>query len=398
MSLTIIKGRPNSIKSKRYELKSIEDCLNFYNTEKKYTDVNKFINFPDLLISELNYAIEHDTVFQYKNFIKKFIPSFLKPNAKFPIQLDFWINRGYSLNDAHSKISNIQSNFSKKFVEKRKNNPTQYLGISPNQIEYWTARGLSIDEAKLEVSNRQKTFSLSKCIQKYGKVQGLEKFNERQKKWQNSLNVSKDITWKTSQRSLSFAQYEKRYGKMWISVYVEHLNNKSKNIKYINDLIKIHSIVIANSDILEYLKSLNSSDIFRFARNRIIMYLTKKTYFELISEWMESNQISSIKTAGYGTKYYINGKYYQSTAEFILGTKLTELKIDFEVHKRYPGTRYYSDFYIPKISTYIEYMGMPNIKYNNKKYELSKSEFSIIWSNQIDKIIDLIYEEIHKNN
>jgi hypothetical protein len=214
-------------------LKSIEDCLNFYNTEKKYTDVNKFINFPDLLISELNYAIEHDTVFQYKNFIKKFIPSFLKPNAKFPIQLDFWINRGYSLNDAHSKISNIQSNFSKKFVEKRKSNPTQYLGISPNQIEYWTARGLSIDDAKLEVSNRQKTFSLSKCIQKYGKVQGLEKFNERQKKWQNSLNVSKDITWKTSQRRLSFAQYEKRYGKMWISVYVEHLNNKSKNIKYI---------------------------------------------------------------------------------------------------------------------------------------------------------------------
>lgn len=43
-------------------------------------------------------------------------------------------------------------------------------------------------------------------------------------------------------------------------------------------------------------------------------------------------------------------------------------------------------------------MGMPNIRYNNKKYELSKSEFSIIWSNQIDKIIDLIYEEIHKNN
>jgi hypothetical protein len=399
MSLTIIKGQTASVKSKRFELQSIEDCLKFYNEERKYTESNRFINFPESLISALANAIENRLTFRYKKFIKTFIPSFLKPNVKSSTQLDFWINRGYDVDQARLKIANIQSKFAKKFAEKRKINPNNYSGILPTQIEYWEAKGLSAEDAKIEVSNRQKTFSLEKCIRLYGKVDGLKKFNERQEKWQNSLLSSKDVTWKTSQRSLSFSQYEKRYGKKWISIYINHLSNKSKNTKYINDLSKIEAIMNeSGSNILTYIKSLNSFDIFRFSRNPIIRYLTKKNNFELVSEWMISNNVSMIESAKYGTRYYQNGKYYQSTAEFRLGEKLNELGIDFELHKRYPGTRYYSDFYVPKISTYIEYMGMQANRYEKKKYELSKSEFVIIWSNSIDKILNLINEEIHKNN
>ena len=40
--------------------------------------------------------------------------------------------------------------------------------VSTNQKEYWIERGYSPDEAVKKVSERQSTFSLEKCISKYG--------------------------------------------------------------------------------------------------------------------------------------------------------------------------------------------------------------------------------------
>ena len=57
-----------------------------------------------------------------------------------------------------------------------------------NQIEYWTKRGYSTEEAKELVSERQRTFSLEKCIERYGEEEGCKRFEERQQKWQNTLN------------------------------------------------------------------------------------------------------------------------------------------------------------------------------------------------------------------
>jgi len=47
-------------------------------------------------------------------------------------------------------------------------------------------KGLSEEEVK--VKEKQTTFSLKKCITKYGEEKGLEVFNERQRKWQETLN------------------------------------------------------------------------------------------------------------------------------------------------------------------------------------------------------------------
>lgn len=60
------------------------------------------------------------------------------------------------------------------------------------KIDYYLSRGYSQDEAKQALKERQSTFSLEKCISKYGEIDGLIRFNERQVQWQATLNSKSD--------------------------------------------------------------------------------------------------------------------------------------------------------------------------------------------------------------
>jgi len=77
-----------------------------------------------------------------------------------------------------------QKERNKKAIEKKKE-----LGNCENTtIRYWIERhNMSEIEAKKQVSLRQKTFTKEKCIEKYGHQQGIEIWQERQLKWQQSI-------------------------------------------------------------------------------------------------------------------------------------------------------------------------------------------------------------------
>jgi len=55
--------------------------------------------------------------------------------------------------------------------------------ISWVKKEYWMNKGYTEEEAIKIISKKQATFSLEKCIEKYGKQEGIKKWEERQKKW-----------------------------------------------------------------------------------------------------------------------------------------------------------------------------------------------------------------------
>ena len=55
------------------------------------------------------------------------------------------------------------------------------------RIEYYLNKGMTVEEAKVALSERQSTFSKDKCIEKYGE-DGLKVWEERQNKWQETLN------------------------------------------------------------------------------------------------------------------------------------------------------------------------------------------------------------------
>ena len=79
-------------------------------------------------------------------------------------------------------IENIEehiSNFAKSAIKDR---------VSDTKIQYYLDKGYSEEVAKEMLSERQRTFTLEKCIQKYGELEGINIFNNRQNKWQDSLN------------------------------------------------------------------------------------------------------------------------------------------------------------------------------------------------------------------
>ena len=99
----------------------------------------------------------------------------------------YWMSRGYSREEAESKISDRQSSLSHKGVECRQICPKKYEGTSCKSVKYWTKKGYSEAEAKKIISKSQCTFSLQKCVEKHGKEKGTAVWQNRQQKWLKSL-------------------------------------------------------------------------------------------------------------------------------------------------------------------------------------------------------------------
>lgn len=107
---------------------------------------------------------------------------------------EFYLDRGWSEEEALRKISEIQKGNSRKSAEKMTDDRLTA------QIGYWIKQGYSEEDAQKRLSERQTTFNLEKCIEKYGEEEGKKKWEERQSKWQKTLNerfsLEEMIEWK----------------------------------------------------------------------------------------------------------------------------------------------------------------------------------------------------------
>jgi hypothetical protein len=101
----------------------------------------------------------------------------------------FWLKKGYSQEMAEIEVKKVTDEIHTKTWDKRRKNPELYKDINTTQIAYWLKRGYTEDESKEKIAKRQLTFTLEKCIQKYGDVNGLEIWTERQKKWSEKIEI-----------------------------------------------------------------------------------------------------------------------------------------------------------------------------------------------------------------
>jgi hypothetical protein len=101
--------------------------------------------------------------------------------------IEYWLKRGYTEEDAKIKIQEIFNNIHCKTSLKRKNNPEEFLDVNPTQLAYWIKKGYKQEEASKKLKERQSTFTLEKCITKYGKEEGINKYNNRQIKWSEKI-------------------------------------------------------------------------------------------------------------------------------------------------------------------------------------------------------------------
>lgn len=118
-----------------------------------------------------------------------------------------------------------------------------------NQKQYWLNKGYTEEEAKKLVSERQKTFSLEKCIKNYGEEEGINRFKKRQEKWlsnykkQNYSQISQKLFFelfdiiKDRYKEIYFAECEKNGKNNEYRLMIE--NSVIKPDFFIKDINKI---------------------------------------------------------------------------------------------------------------------------------------------------------------
>jgi len=168
-----------------------EQCKRIYGKHLKFKHGNistkeyktMFIGAPIMAISDLKTTTKnsgkHMKNEKYKKIFSKMFSGENNPNHK---------------SKATEEERKSRSPFSKNFIkweseEERNNFISSINGYKSNntQLKYWTDKGYSEEEANEKRKERQSTFNLDKCIEKYGKTEGVRRFTERQNKWQESL-------------------------------------------------------------------------------------------------------------------------------------------------------------------------------------------------------------------
>ena len=132
-----------------------------------------------------------------------------------PRLVGYWVNRGYSQDEAKQQVSNIQKENNNKLklkyasgevvhnwsraklpedeadsilfarakrgndakLKKMKEDPAKYKHTFTTNIEYYLEQGMSYDDALKGLKERQNTSSYAKIIDKYGEIEGKKKYN-----------------------------------------------------------------------------------------------------------------------------------------------------------------------------------------------------------------------------
>lgn len=148
----------------------------------------------------------------YRNMSEQ--DALFEAKSKRPTNIEYWIKKGYSQEEASKKMFEHQTSTANKYAQKRKENPEKYSDVQTNQLGYWIKKGLSIEEAKIEHSKRQQTFSKEKCVEKYGEEVGIQKWQERQDKWQKTLcsKSQEDIDDINKRKAITLERLIEKYG------------------------------------------------------------------------------------------------------------------------------------------------------------------------------------------
>jgi len=106
---------------------------------------------------------------------------------------EFWMEKGFSEEDSILKSEEVMKEIHRKTFAKFKSDPIKYRSKNPTTLEYYIKKGYSEDDATKMLSKRQTTFSKDICIERFGEEEGLDVWNDRQIKWQNSLSSNGNI-------------------------------------------------------------------------------------------------------------------------------------------------------------------------------------------------------------
>jgi hypothetical protein len=244
----------------------------------------------------------------------------------------FWMRKGLTEFEAKNKISEIQKNNASKVDQKNKPNPTR--------LDYWIDKGYDIETAKIKLKERQSTFSLKKCIFNYGEIEGNKKYQERQSKWQKTLNENNDKTELDKKRGLSKEKFIEKHGqfefdknidakkfgcskeglieKFGLEFYEKRINNLKNTIKNrgFNKYSKISLELF-----LEIEKNIKSK-CFYGKNEKIIQFYIDEKYFCFYADFICGKKVIEF----YGDYFHGNPELYDK--DKIIGSKYKHFRVE----------------------------------------------------------------------
>ena len=209
----------------------------------------------------------------------------------------------------------------------------------PSQIGYWLKRGYTYDEGKKQVSKSQTTFSLDKCIEKYGDIEGLKRWERRQLKWQNTLKSKpqEEIDRINKSTAVTEETFIKKYGE-----------EKGKRLykKYIDYIV---NNLINNTSCFSKI----SQELFNSIFKRLDDNLKKECFFA------KHNKEVHIKDENNNKRYYL---------DFVI----KNVCIEFNGSYWHADKRFYNENSLIKEQKASDIWEQDNIKNNfiRKKYKL----------------------------
>jgi len=321
------------------------------------------------------------------------IKSFRKNN------IEYWLERGYSKDESEKKRKEFQIKNNKKFIIKYKTNKDFKKEIDSkrnNNLNYWLEKGYSQEKAKEKLSNRQRTFSKEICIKKHGKIKGEKIFKDRQLKWQKSLRDSN-----YDGHFGKGVKIENRMEKYNVEKLINSITLKNKDlfIRLFKECDTIENFINAYSDTFNKCDEISLYKIIKPIKKLKILH----TFYNTTENHMMSLIIPKIARSKSMYSYYswFNNHVCRSDGEYIIANFLFRNNINYIYEKKYENSVYICDFYLPKYDLYIEYLGM--MKKNRNPYKtklnyLNKSNINHISSDNIDEIKINIMRYVNSSN
>lgn len=157
----------NIMKRNRIGIDDAKEKLQEYSKKRIDTIRNKYT---DEEIAKINY--KKGKSLRYEYWLYK-----INPNT----------GRYYSEDEAKKELTLRQLKANKQHVNNIKDGKYD-KGIFNTSIEYWINKTDTLEDAYRLLHDRQATFTLKKCVERYGLEKGSLIFEERQARWQKTMN------------------------------------------------------------------------------------------------------------------------------------------------------------------------------------------------------------------
>lgn len=325
------------------------------------------------------YRIETWTKKGYTEEEAKYQIAIRRPSNKL-----YWINKGFSEEEAIVKMKGHQKLGGKSAASR----PIEEIRKTSMRCkEYWLEHGYNDEEAKIKVGEVQAVFSLDKCILRHGEIEGTKIFNDRQIKWQNTLNSKTTEEIETINKTKSLLSYF-RFLSRGLSIEEAKIEMKkfllSKSYTFFETQVDFENYVLSEFKLDPFLYFYPIDLLVKkFSRKQSFFILWDEKFD--VKMWLTENIKLKNPTGEIITKRSSNwpgtgigqwvmwtkgGKYLRSSNEIYFYQLLEECgfqeDVDYEIEKRYPNSRMRCDFYFIKNDVWLELAGSSNEEYIQK--------------------------------